>query len=181
MATLADIQKRAQVLSETRDRLSTLFNQLQVGLDQVKDGSMTEIRRVARQVASAHNDLVDLIKANPELFTKPRSFVIEGIKFGLQESQGSLEWDDDARVCDRIRKLADEGEIPADQVELLIATSEKPVAKVLRQLDAKVLRRLGVSVDGAGDQPLIKSVDTGVEKAVNAVINAAIKEAQGDA
>jgi hypothetical protein len=180
MATLPEIQKRAQVLSECRDKLSTLFLMLEKSIDTVKLGSMADIRRVARQVAAAHNELVDLIKASPELFQKPRSYVVEGIKFGLQAAAGSLEWDDDAKVCERIERLAESGEIPVDQVELLITTTKKPVATALRQLEPKVLRRLGVTLEGSGDQPLIKSVDSSVEKAVTAVINAAIKDAQAD-
>ncbi|WP_422099127.1 hypothetical protein [Variovorax sp.] len=181
MATLAEIQKKAQTLSETRDKLSALFITLESNIATVKNGSIGDIRRVARQVASQHNDLVDLIKANPELFAKPRSFIVEGIKFGLQASNGSLKWDDDAKVCERIERLATEGEISPEQAELLVVTERKPVANAMRQLEPKLLRRLGVTLEGAGDQPLIKSVDSSIEKAVTAVINAAVKEAQADA
>ena len=43
-----------------------------------------------------------------------------------------------------------------------------------------LLRRIGVRLEGDGDQPLIKSVDNTIEKAVTSVINAAIKEAQAE-
>ena len=36
------------------------------------------------------------------------------------------------------------------------------------------VRRIGVRLEGDGDQPLIKSVDSAIEKAVTTVINAAI-------
>ncbi|WOI47004.1 hypothetical protein [Acidovorax sp. BLS4] len=178
--SLQEIQKRASALSEHRDRLSALFLTLQSNLDTVKNGSLADIKRVARQVAKEHNELVDHIKAHPELFEKPRTYVVDGIKFGMLLSNGSLQWDDDEKVCDRIRRLVDAGEITAEQADLLIKTTEKPVASALAQLDAKVLKRLGVSVEGAGDQPLIKSVDSTIEKAVTSVINAAIKEANAE-
>ena len=126
MTTLQDIQKRATALSECRDRLSTLFLTLQGNLDTVKNGSMAEIKRVARQVAREHNELVAAINAHPELFEKPRTYVVEGIKFGMQASQGSLEWADDDKVCERIAALAAAGDIPADQVELLVTVTKKP-------------------------------------------------------
>ena len=44
-----------------------------------------------------------------------------------------------------------------------------------------VRRRIGVRLEGDGDQPLIKSVDSAIEKAVTTVINAAIKEANAEA
>lgn len=180
MTTLQEIQKRATSLSESRDRLSTLFLSLQSSLDVVKNGSMPEIKKVARQVAKEHNELVAQITANPHLFEKPRTFVVEGIKFGMQASQGSLEWADDDKVCERIFALAEAGDIPADQVDLLVTVSKKPVASAIRQLAPDVRRRIGVRLEGEGDQPLIKSVDSTIEKAVTSVINAAIKEAQAE-
>ena len=180
MTTLADIQKRATALSECRDILSGLFLTLQSGLDTVKNGSMTEIKRVARKVAKEHNELADLIKAHPELFEKPRSYVVEGIKFGMQASPGTMQWEDDEKVCKRIDDLVEAGDIPADQVDLLVTTKRKPVADAVRQLPAAVQRRIGVRLEGDGDQPLIKSVDSAIEKAVTSVINAAIKEANAE-
>lgn len=180
MATLQEIQQRATALSECRDILSTLFLTLQSGLDTVKNGAMPEIKRVARKVAKEHNELLALIKANPELFQKPRTQVVEGIKFGMQVSQGSLTWADDDKVCERIFALASAGEIPGEQVDLLVAVTKKPVASALRQLSPELRRRLGVRLEGDGDQPLIKSVDSQIEKAVTSVINAAIKEAQAE-
>lgn len=180
MTTLQEIQKRATALSECRDRLSTLFLTLQGNLDTVKNGSMAEIKRVARQVAREHNELVAAINAHPELFEKPRTYVVEGIKFGMQASQGSLEWADDDKVCERIAALAAAGDIPADQVELLVTVTKKPVASAIRQLSPDLRRRIGVRLEGDGDQPLIKSVDSTIEKAVTSVINAAIKEAQAE-
>ena len=118
--------------------------------------------------------------AHPELFEQPRTYVVEGIKFGMQASQGSLEWADDAKVCERIRALAASGDITADQVELLVTVTQKPMASAIRQLSPKLRRRIGVRLEGDGDQPLIKSVDSTIEKAVTSVINAAIKEAQAE-
>lgn len=178
MATdLAAIQKRAAALSECRDKLSALFITLQTNLDTVKNGSLPEIKRVARQVAKEHNELVDLIRANSELFERPRSYVVDGIKFGMQKQQGSLKWDDDTKVVERIRRLVEQGEMTPEQADLLINTTEKPVASALAQLEGRLLKRLGVTLEGAGDEPLIKSVDSTIEKAVTSVINAAIKEA----
>ena len=53
---------------------------------------------------------------------------------------------------------------------MLIARTERPVAKALEKLDARLLKRLGVTVAADADEVLIKSVDGEVERAVNAVI-----------
>jgi len=178
MATLQDVQKRAAALSASRDKLSALFLTLQTNLDTVKNGSISEIRQVARVVARQHNELLAVIRESPELFEKPRTYVAEGIKFGMQAAQGTLEWEDDEKVCCRIAELAEADVIPQDQVDLLVTVTRKPVAAALRQLSPDIRRRIGVRLEGEGDQPLIKSVDSSIEKAVTSVINAAIKEAQ---
>ncbi len=85
-----------------------------------------------------------------------------------------------AEASERLFALANAGEIPADQVDLLVTVSKKPVATAIRQLTPDLRRRIGVRLDGDGDQPLIKSVDSTIEKAVTSVINAAIKEAQAE-
>jgi len=54
------------------------------------------------------------------------------------------------------------------------------VAAGLEQLDAGLLKRLGVTIAADTDAPLIKSVDSEVEKAINAVIREATKDANAE-
>lgn len=64
MATLQEIQKRAATLSEARDKLSALMITLQANIDTVKNGAMSDIKRVSRQIAKEHAELAELIKAD---------------------------------------------------------------------------------------------------------------------
>lgn len=180
MTTLADMQKRATALSDARDKLSQLLLTLQQNLDVVKNGSLAEIKKVSRQVAREHTELQALIASNPELFASPRTFVVDGVKFGMHRNPGTLEWESDEKVCARIRTLVDADVLTAEQAELLITTTEKPVVKALAQLEPQILKRIGVTSSGPEDKPLIKSVDGAVEKAVNAVIKDAIKDATAE-
>lgn len=173
---LTELQRRAEALSKTRDQLSGLFRTLQAGIETVKSGAMPDIKRVARQLTKQHDELRALIVAHPELFARPRTQVVDGLKFGLQKQPGKLSWEDDGKLCQRIHALAEKGVLNDEQVGLLITTTEKPVAKTLEKLDAAILKRLGVTVGSDTDEPLIKSVDSEVEKAVNAVIKDATKD-----
>ncbi|MDR2155932.1 MAG: hypothetical protein LBE78_13070 [Burkholderiaceae bacterium] len=180
MTTQADIQKRAETLSQTRDALADLLRTLHAEIETVKLGSLPEIRRSARKVAEDHNKLKTLIEANPELFERPRTHVVAGLKYGLQKQRGKMDWDSDEQLCARIRRLAAvgvvNGGITYEQADLLIVTTERPVAKALEKLDGKLLKRLGVTVAADTDEVLIKSVDSEVEKAVNAVIKDVTKD-----
>lgn len=174
--SLADIQKRAQALSKTRDCLTGLFRTLEREITTVKNGSLPEIKRVARQIARQHTELQELIAANPALFAKPRTYVVDGLKFGMQKKVGKLQWEDDAKLVGRIEGLTVQELITPEQQDMLITTVKKPVAKALEQLDGKLLKRLGVTLTADSDEPLIKSVDGEVEKAVNAIIKDATQD-----
>ena len=172
----ADIQHRAELLSQARETLAELLRVMTVELDTVRQGSIADIRRAAREVAARHNKLKELIAHNPALFERPRTHVVAGLKYGLQKARGRMSWPSDTQLCERIHKLADAGELSDDQREMLIARTEKPVAKALEKLDGKLLKRLGVTVAADTDEVLIKSVDREIEKAVNAVIKDVTKD-----
>jgi hypothetical protein len=178
--TLADVQKRAEAVSKTRDNLSGLFKTLQEGIDVVRNSHLPEIKLVARKLAKQHNELQDLIRANPELFVKPRTHIVDGLKFGMQKKVGTLSWEDDAKLCARIDNLVSAEALTEEQRDMLINVTEKPVSKALEKLDGKLLKRLGVTLSSDVDEPLIKSVDSEIEKAVNAVIKDATKDANAE-
>lgn len=167
---MQDIQKRAAILASTRDALAGTLRELQARIDSLKRAELPRIQHSARAVASDYGKLADLIRGNRELFTKPRTYIVQGLRFGLAKRRGKMTWGTDQQLIERIKRLAAAGEIAGDQIALLIQTTEKPVAKALEQLDARLLKKLGVTVEADCDDVLIKSVDGDVEKAVNAVI-----------
>lgn len=168
--TLADIQEKAKALSASRDTITALFISLDVQLKRVQAEKLPDIRRAARKVAKQHEELKALIEAAPELFAKPRTQVVDGLKFGMKKQVGAMTWPDDEKLCARIRKLAADEVITEGQVELLIKVTEKPVAKALEKLEGTVLKRLGVEIGKDSDAVVIASVDGEVEKAVKALI-----------
>ncbi len=182
MTSLSDLMKRAEALSQERDTLASNLHALQVDIDVIKTAYAPELKRVSRSIIKHTNELADLIKANPQLFTRPRTHVANGLKFGLQKQPGKLSWEDDAKLCARIHSLVGNGKmapdeaLTAEQEELLISVTEKPVAKALEKLNGKMLKRLGVTVGTDTDEVLIKSVDGDVEKVLNAVIKDATKD-----
>ena len=177
MTTLADIQKRAAVLSQSRDLLAGLIRTMQAGIETVKNGALPDIKRAARQITKQHIELDQLIRANPELFAKPRTHVVDSLKFGLKKQPGKMDWTDDDKLCSRIHDLVKDGTLSEDQQAMLITTVEKPVAKALEKLDGNVLKRLGVTIGNDTDATVITSVDGEVEKMVAAMVKDATKDA----
>lgn len=173
--TLADLQTMAAGLSAARDELDDSIRSLQNQIQAIKTPLLPAIRARARRVASLHRALAAAIEANPGLFAKPRTFIVEGLRFGMYKGAPDFDWDDDAALCVRIRLAVASGLLTAEQAELLIAKSEKPVTAAIKQLPPDLLVAIGVDFSAAGDAPMIKSVDDGVEKAVNSMIKDAVK------
>lgn len=170
MSTQEDIQKVAAILAMAREELAEALRAMQREIDQVKEADMPRVKKAARTVAKDHTRLAQLIQDNRGLFAKPRTQVVAGLKYGIQKRRGKMHWASDAQLVDRIKKLAAQGEISAGEREMLVAVTERPVAKALEQLDVRVLKRLGVTVDADCDEVLIKSVDSEIERAINAII-----------
>ncbi|HOQ48172.1 MAG TPA: hypothetical protein PK157_22890, partial [Bryobacteraceae bacterium] len=79
-------------------------------------------------------------------------------------SKGKLVWDDEQLVIRLIKKHF------KDQADILIRTTEEPNKEALRQLPAEDLAKLGCSIEGAGDQAIVKRVAGEVEKLINKLI-----------
>lgn len=170
MSEMLTLTTQASLLAAARNELSLQFAEMQSGLDAVQKHYMPRVHKAARRVAAEHARLSELIDGAPELFDKPRTQTVNGLRFGLQKRRGKMRWASDEQLAQRIYKLVDAGELAPEQVEVLLVRTERPVAKALEQLDGRLLKKLGVTVDADCDEVLIKSVDSAVEKAVAAVI-----------
>ena len=173
--TIADVQRAAGELSAARDALNAETTALRNEFNALQTRAMPRLRAGARKVAQLQRELADMIKAAPELFAKPRTYIVAGLKVGMQKAPPTFEWDDDAALCVRIRLAVARKQIAPELEELLIVKSEKPVASAIKNLPPEQLVAIGVEFSEGADAPVIKSVDDGVEKAVNAMIKDAVK------
>ena len=174
MTTLADLEKRAKALADTRETVSSIVTELNAGIEALKREHMKDLKRAVNAAAEQHARLRALIEENPALFVKPRTVVMHGIKFGFVKGAGKLEFEDAERVIALIRKHF------ADQADVLIATTEAPIKSALGQLTVAELKRLGVTVEGTDDVVVIKPTDSAVDKLVSALLKSAVDE-QADA
>lgn len=165
MATLGEIELATKAYADRRELLCLRVENLQTDIEKLKRKRMPEIKSAAADAANARNDLEAIIDDSRGLFVKPRSIIISGIKVGLQKGKGGLDYEDDATVIRLIRK-----HLPPEQGELLIKVIEKVIKKSLSELDVSTLKKIGVTVQGTGDEVLIKPVDSDVDKIVNAML-----------
>jgi hypothetical protein len=157
--------------AKARQALSERVAELQSELTSIRNRKIGGIKTAAAQASNLQAELRTFVEANPDLFTRPRTMTLSGIKVGYQKGKGSLDWDDNTKVVELIRKHLPE------QADVLIITEEKPSADALRQLSAKELAKIGVRIENASDQVLVKATDSEVDKLVAKILEEGAKEA----
>lgn len=161
---LADIEKQTRTFAEHQRDLRFLVEALQAEVEHAKRRAMKKIRNAVERAANSRAGLKALIEQRPDLFVKPRSVVIDGIKVGFQKAKGGLVIDDEKRTCELIHLY-----FPSEVEQLIVAT-EKPVKSELNLLTAADLRRIGVKVTNDTDEVLIKDTASDVDKLVAALL-----------
>lgn len=168
--SMQEIERRAKALADYREKLAGLVSSLNEGIEALQREQLPGIRRAVNAVAERQDQLRQVIEDHPELFVKPRTVMFHGVKLGYAKGKGSIEFDDAAAVVRAIKRLH------PDQVDVLVAVKESPVKTALAQLSAQELRRLGVTVEDIGDVVVISFADSAVDKAVKALLKAAIDD-----
>ena len=167
MTTLVQIEQQTKQYADALDVLTERVQALESELESIKRRKLRGIKEAVRKVKTIEAELHDTIEASPELFEKPRTQVISGIKVGILKSKGKITVEDDEKVVKLIRKYF------SDQEDVLINTKETPVKKALGNLSAAELKRIGVTIEDTGDQVVIKSTDSNVDKLVSALLKEA--------
>jgi len=158
------IEALAKRHAEARDVLVERMQVLERALDDVRREHLRGLKGAVGTAARTESELRAALDDARELFAKPKSRVLHGLKVGLRKQPGRLGWQDAGQVLKLIRKHH------PDDVELLIRTREEPVKDALMQLSAAELKRLGVQVVESSDLVFVKGVDSAVDKWVETML-----------
>lgn len=167
MTQLTDIEPSAKAYAEARAKVAEIVTQLNAGIDSLKRDHMPALKRAITRAAEKHDQLKQLIDANPDLFKKPRTVIYHGVKLGYQKGKGGITFDDADQVVRLIKKHY------PDQADVLVITTEKPAKDALAQLTVAELKKVGCNVVEAGDQVVIKPTDSEVDKLVDQLLKGA--------
>ena len=167
---MTEIERLTSLYAAAYQDLSEEAGALVEKIEQIKRQHLAEIKKAVARSAERKAALKAAIEAALELFERPRTVVIAGIKVGWQKGKGKLVLDDPDAVVERIDRLLPE------QAETLISTYRVPNKTGLVALDAGALKRLGCRIEGTGDEVVIRPVDGEVEKVVEALLKGAESE-----
>jgi len=164
VATMKEIEALTKAYADRRGALAGTVSGLNDELEQVKRKYLARIRQQVGAAKDAQANLHAAIEGTPELFVKPRTVTVHGVKVGFQKGKGKVTFENPDKVVELIKK-----HLP-DQVDLLVITEEKPNKEGIGQLPAADVKRIGCAVSGTGDVVLIKDATGDVDKLVAALL-----------
>lgn len=164
MVTLANIEQLTKAFADGREQLADRVRSLENEINAIKRRRLQGIKNTVNLVLEKQSTLKAALEDSRGLFVKPRTMIFHGVKIGFQKAKGKISWADDDQVIKLIKK-----HLP-DQADVLIKTTEKPVKDALQQLSAADLKKIGVTVEETGDQVVIKSTDSEIDKFVDTLL-----------
>ena len=172
--TLAGIDTLAKNYAAVRAEVADLVNELEAEIAAVQRRYLNRIKKAAASANDAQAELRSAVEGAPDLFVKPRTFTLHGIKVGYQKGKGRLEFDSEAVIA-RIHKHYPELQ------DALVRVKFELVKDALSNLDVATLKKLGCSVVAADDQVIVKASDTDVDKLVAKLLDEGAKTPEGEA
>ncbi len=161
--SMTTIEERARYYAACRDELATRINALEAEVIVARERHRIGLLDALRAHKRAEEDLRCAIAAAPELFDKPRTRVLHGIRMGYQKGKGGLEIADEETTVKLIRKHC------PDKFDALVKVIERPIRKALQNLDAGLLKKLGIGILGTGDVIVLAATDGDLDKLIKAL------------
>jgi hypothetical protein len=170
--TLADIEGKAKKLAEALEQRNQIIAAMKEAIGAIERAELPKLRKAIQKAAEHHDALKAMIEASPELFEKPKTVILHGIRLGYQKGKGSIAWDDADAVVAAIQK-----HVP-DMADQLIRWTGKPLKEAINQLDVATLKKIGCRVTETGEQIVIKAVDSQYDKMADALLKDATEDAR---
>ncbi len=141
VTSLDHIEDLTRAYSRERAALADRIGDLETELTAIRRRRLRGIRSALARTQDAQAELQAAVAGAPELFVKPRTVTIDGIRVGIMKGKGKIAWDDDDQVCRLIDRHF------AASADTLTRTTRKPVAAALKELNVAELKRIGCRVE----------------------------------
>ncbi len=163
--SMTDIENLTKTFAGARDELASRLDALREEQAAAKRRRLQGIKNALQRVQASYDELHAAVEASPQLFDKPKTRVLHGIRVGWIKQRGKLEIADTAATVKALRKLL------GDEADAYIKVTESPVRSALANLPAKDLQRCGIAVADDVDAVVIKAASGDLDKLIDALIN----------
>ena len=161
--SMEDIVTLARTFAAARAMTEALAEEIKALQRKALGGRLRALRnRIAEQSAS-EDALRAAILARSDVFVRPRTIAVDGIRFGLRKQPGTISLADEARTIRRLRARF------SDRAEALIRVKETLDRAALRKLPAGELAQLGITIAKASDEVTIVAAQGDLDRVVAAL------------
>jgi hypothetical protein len=167
---MQEIEEKAKKHAEARTRLTQIVTLLNIEIEAVKKKRMDRLKKAVSEATETGKELLDLVAESSELFKKPKSAILHGIKLGYKKQKGKISFEDEAQVIKLIRKHLPE------LVDVLIITTEKPSKEAMNNLDVAQLKKIGATVTSDSDVAFISDPSSDIDEIVAALLKGMTEE-----
>ena len=164
-ASMQDIIALARAFAAAREATEALADDIKAMQRKALRGRLRTLRSRVAEQAAAEGALRGAIQARPELFVRPRTVAVDGIRFGLRKQPGAVALGDEAQAIRRLRAI-----FPG-QAPTLIRVSESLDRKALRRLSAAELAQIGITIERARDEVTIATASSDLDRIVAALLD----------
>lgn len=170
MPTMKEIETKAREHATARAELTHIVTLLNLEIEAIKKRRMEKLRKVVAITTETGDALLALVAESEELFKKPKSAILHGIKLGFKKEKGKIKFTDEDQVIKLIRKHLPE------LADVLIVTTEKPSKEAMNNLDVAQLKKIGATVTCDSDVAFISDPASEIDKIVNALLKGVAEE-----
>lgn len=170
MATIEQIETKAREHAKARADLTQIVTLLNIEIEAIKKRRMEKLRKAVTSTTETGDALLALVTESEDLFKKPKSAILHGIKLGFKKEKGKIKFTDEDQVIKLIRKHLPE------LADVLIVTTEKPSKEAMNNLDVAQLKKIGATVTCDSDVAFISDPSSEIDKIVNALLKGVAEE-----
>lgn len=165
MKSVKELEKLVKDYADARQTLNNRVQALEDDVEAVKRKALPSIKHAANKAKTLQAELSAAIDTSRDLFNKPKTMSIHGIKFGLQSKAQDISWENEEQVIKRIKSKM----VP--QIDVLINTKESLHKSALKQLSPQDLKRLGIEIVPGVDVVIIKDTNSDIDKLVKKLLD----------
>jgi len=162
--TIQDIERMTEDYARERGFLLEILRDEEKALDRIRREYVPVIAKKIKLVKNAHAALWSGIEQNPHIFLQPKTFTFSDVRVGYQKGRGKISWENEERVLKCVKKYF------PDRLDILIRTKETPNKDALAGYPARFLQECGIEILEAGDEVVVRPVDSEDEKRLNALL-----------
>ena len=160
---MVGIARLARDLTDAHDRLTATLDEIEEARNAALRDKLRPVQQQLDAVSRRRQKLHDAVRANENLFDKPKTRVQNGLKFGWHKDRDTLEGNEETAIA-RIKSL-----MPEDRVPHLVKAVESLKMPAVRGLSRSELETIGMKVVKGQNRVLIKRVGTDLDRQLKAL------------